>query len=150
MKRSAPPKRRTPLKRGKPPRAKKPLSRSGKRLVRQALPRGRGTPKRLSKLRDKSYLSWIGGLPCGAPKGSHHGPVDAAHVKSRGAGGADFGNLIPLCRWHHARQHEVGIQTFAELHWGSVDELRRIAAEVYPAQYLKARELGWTPDAVGF
>jgi hypothetical protein len=37
---------------------------------------------------------------------------EAAHVKSRGAGGTSK-HLIPLCTAHHHEQHAVGIQTFA-------------------------------------
>ena len=40
-------------------------------------------------------------------------PSDAAHIKSRGAGGDDaHDNLIPLCRWHHQLQHSMGWAKF--------------------------------------
>jgi hypothetical protein len=42
--------------------------------------------------------------------------VDVAHVKTRGAGGGDRNNVIPLCRLHHARQHRIGIRSFAIEH----------------------------------
>lgn len=36
-------------------------------------------------------------------------PCDAAHIRSRGAGGDDvFDNIIPLCRTHHVEQHKIG------------------------------------------
>jgi hypothetical protein len=38
--------------------------------------------------------------------------IDAAHVRSRGAGGRDAGNVIPLCRRHHAEQHRRGVLTW--------------------------------------
>lgn len=42
---------------------------------------------------------------------------DAAHIKSRGAGGDDTGdNLISLCRVHHSLQHHMGWRRFGELH----------------------------------
>lgn len=41
--------------------------------------------------------------------------VDAAHIKSRGAGGSDTpDNLIPLCRGHHIMQHRTGWLEFCE------------------------------------
>jgi len=33
---------------------------------------------------------------------------DPAHVRSKGAGGATVGNLVPLCRVHHVEQHKRG------------------------------------------
>lgn len=40
------------------------------------------------------------------------GPLDAAHVKSHGAGGRLLGNLVPLCRKGHDELHAVGTGTF--------------------------------------
>lgn len=41
--------------------------------------------------------------------------ADAAHVRSRGAGGDDVpGNLLPLCRTHHQAQHALGWFRFVE------------------------------------
>lgn len=37
--------------------------------------------------------------------------IDAAHLRSRGAGG-DATHLVPLCRRHHMLQHSLGIATF--------------------------------------
>lgn len=39
------------------------------------------------------------------------GPVEAAHAKTRGAGGT-AADLVPLCQYHHRRQHMLGIKTF--------------------------------------
>lgn len=44
---------------------------------------------------------------CGRP-----GPSDPAHVRSRGAGGRDKGNIVPLCRPCHNLQHAKGMKTF--------------------------------------
>lgn len=150
MKRSPPPRRKKPLARNK-----KPLSRSGKRLVRRVVQRikARKVPKRFAKRRDPAYRAWIASLPCalvGHGLGQFcQGPVEATHIRSRGAGGDDLGNLIPLCHAAHQEQHQKGIKWFAEEYFyhpqGSLDELRRIAAEVYPAQYEKAKALGWVP-----
>jgi len=38
--------------------------------------------------------------------------IDPAHVRSRGAGGQDEGNVIPLCRRHHDEQHRRGVLTW--------------------------------------
>ena len=36
-------------------------------------------------------------------------PVDACHVRSKGAGGPDDEwNLVPQCRAHHSEQHRLG------------------------------------------
>lgn len=43
-------------------------------------------------------------------------PSDPAHVRSRGAGGRDRENVVPLCRSHHCEQHQVGILTFQKRH----------------------------------
>ncbi len=43
--------------------------------------------------------------------------ADPAHIKSRGAGGADeASNLLALCRAHHTEQHAIGFVRFAEKH----------------------------------
>jgi 5-methylcytosine-specific restriction endonuclease McrA len=52
------------------------------------------------------YINELGCLVCG------YSPADAAHVKSRGAGGGWYQNLVPLCRKHHTEQHTIGIKTF--------------------------------------
>lgn len=44
------------------------------------------------------------------------GPIEAAHVRSRGAGGGRR-DLVPLCRGHHRQQHAIGIESFAA-RWG--------------------------------
>ena len=37
---------------------------------------------------------------------------DIAHIKTRGAGGDDIENIVPLCRLHHNELHQYGILTF--------------------------------------
>ena len=83
----------------RPPKVRKPL---------------RGGPPRV---RDRAYLDWIKTLNCAVrfgdwgSKGSfcgYHPPgragIEAAHVKTRGSGGADRGNVVPLCPLHHDEQ----------------------------------------------
>jgi len=69
-------------------------------------------PDRKAKLREKQFGSRAARVAdmaccvCG-----NAGPSDAAHVKSRGAGGTKD-HLVPLCRAHHIQQHAWGIETF--------------------------------------
>lgn len=44
-----------------------------------------------------------------------HGPIEAAHVRSRGAGGTAR-DLVPLCAAHHREQHAHGVKTFQQKH----------------------------------
>ena len=53
------------------------------------------------------------------------GTIQAAHVKSRGAGG-DRRDLVSLCWKHHSEQHQIGIGSFARLY--DLD-LRKLADE---------------------
>lgn len=84
---------------------------------------GSGLSRQHSVARDVrnplKYAEWIRSLPC-----CHCGrrPVDAAHVKARGMGGNrdesfDEGNLIPLHRDCHRRQHHYGVKEI-ENRWG--------------------------------
>jgi hypothetical protein len=38
--------------------------------------------------------------------------IQAAHVRSRGSGGKDWGNVVGLCVQHHAEQGSLGIESF--------------------------------------
>lgn len=51
---------------------------------------------------------WIRTLPCLV---CGNLPSQAAHVKSRGAGGLSE-DLVPLCHTHHAEQHAIGMGSF--------------------------------------
>jgi hypothetical protein len=62
--------------------------------------------------------------------------VDVAHVKTRGSGGADRNNVVPLCRWHHVAQHNMGIRSFEK--WWRVN-LKEIAHRL-TAEYVKECE----------
>ena len=70
---------------------------------------------------DEAYRTWIRGRQCliagRAPRwvSLHNrceGVTQAAHIRSRGAGGADHQNLLPLCVLHHHEQHEIGKLSF--------------------------------------
>lgn len=69
----------------------------------------------------KAFREWIMRCPCAVcfpgsrPTDEHgpfglgmHDPSDPAHVHGRGAGGDDPGNVLPLCRIHHDKQHTKG------------------------------------------
>jgi len=72
--------------------------------------------------RDEAYRAWIRGKRCiieGATTldlRAHHcyGGVQACHVISRGAGGADHRNLYPGCAVAHTEQHAIGIKSFED------------------------------------
>ncbi len=97
MKRSAPPRRRTPLKRGKPPTRKARLRAitkdARKKLMR--FERQFGSEERVDWMQAQHCCI------CGTR------PVDCHHVKTRGAGGtAD--DMVPLCRTCHQIWHSRG------------------------------------------
>lgn len=121
--------RDAPLRPGTKPLARKTRMKSG------APPRATGRPsQRFAKRRDPEYCAWIRTLTCpfnrermrfDPPESEigwilfHKdcgGPVECAHVVSRGAGGDDRGNTIPLCRKHHREQHDKGMESFQRLY----------------------------------
>lgn len=70
-------------------------------------------------------------LPCCAC--GRRAPSEPAHVRSRGAGGKDRGNVLPLCRTHHGDQHTMGWKRFAEERDLDVPALlAEIEAAAYP------------------
>ena len=65
------------------------------------------------------FLEWVSTLSCVVCGGAtYHGRdqswrCDPAHVKSRGSGGnLGLGNVVPLCRIHHTKQHGMGTKVF--------------------------------------
>ncbi len=48
---------------------------------------------------------------CCCVPGCEDGPIEFAHVKSRGAGGHDA-HGVSLCLAHHREQHAIGIEAF--------------------------------------
>jgi hypothetical protein len=108
------------MKRSSPPTRRAVPKRSGKRIPRKGRPRFKVSGKP-----DKELRAWIHKRPCAVP-----GCMDAllqgmfwpqyrsdvAHVRSRGAGGLDHRNVVPLCHTHHCEQHAVGRRTFERRH----------------------------------
>lgn len=77
--------------------------------------------ERFPKRREPEYVTWFGkqGYPCAVHDAQGRatvqlcwGQVERAHLKSRGAGGADTGNIVPLCTGHHQRLHRIGQRQF--------------------------------------
>lgn len=55
------------------------------------------------------------------PLSGCEGPSEAAHLKSRGAGGGWRENVVPLCRKHHAELHRHGLVSFDVRHSTDLD-----------------------------
>ena len=53
------------------------------------------------------------------------GRIDKHHVRTRGAGGKDENNIVPLCRLHHQEIHRIGRKTFAIKYDINLEELAR-------------------------
>jgi hypothetical protein len=131
--------KRTPLER------KVGLARTGRlpRHTRMAAKNAKRGGHRFPKRRDPAYCAWIRTLTCLlAGRANCAGRVECAHVKSRGAGGDDHANTVPLCTRHHREQHRDGIETFQ---WVCQFDLAAIAADLaerYPAARVWADHRG--------
>lgn len=99
------------MKRSPAPKRVTPLKRSTKPIKRSPITRKKGKPKRFAVRRVPEYAAWIRNGWC-ILGGACEGFTEAAHVRSRGAGGDDVGNLVRLCKKHHAEQHTLGIRSF--------------------------------------
>lgn len=97
----------------KPPkrekRARKPLRRSRMKC------RGPRTRKSGGHLfthgRSPEYLAYVRTFPCAVCMANgleQETRTQACHVRSRGAGGGDVGNVWPGCEAHHMEQHAKG------------------------------------------
>ena len=115
----------------------KPVPKPVIRLKRRNKPIKRRGKPRFKAGRDPVFLDWIRQQPCliwatiGAVRCTYYTPAEAAHVKSRGAGGADRGNTVPLCRKHHLEQHYFGVRSFEETYEISL----KAAAQAFTVQY---------------
>jgi hypothetical protein len=78
-------------------------------------PRKRNAPRPAEKSAP-SFLQWLRGRDCLAVGGACFGRIEAAHVDF--AGGKGIGTkvadryAVPLCSFHHAKQHRWGWKTF--------------------------------------
>ena len=98
------------------PKPPKPRPKKGRKPIRRSRVRQKaGKPRRFANKRWPALQEYVRGRPCdvgGAFTGICDGPTEAAHVRSRGAGGEDANNTVSLCRKHHREQHRIGIQSF--------------------------------------
>ncbi len=102
--------RRTPLKRGGSLRREAPIAR---RTRLRPVNRERKLERYEAAFGDRAEL--VRAMPCLLLGTECWGPIEAAHVRSRGAGGTRR-DLVPLCSKHHREQHDTGIKTFAARH----------------------------------
>jgi len=92
-------------------------------------PRKRNAPRPAWKIAT-AYLKWLRGRECAAAATECEGKIEAAHTpdpdsKGMGTKAADF-TAVPLCAWHHRRQHSIGWPAFAKEHGiKDIEEWRR-------------------------
>lgn len=109
------------------------------------------------------YRQWVGMVRCIAcqksggkdklgnivePVGTYETEIfkvsDAHHVVSRGAGGPDSENVVPLCRFHHGETHKIGKTTF-QINYGiNFTDFAKFLTE----QYIQKIENGGTGPAI--
>ena len=66
---------------------------------------------RFPRRRCPEFREWLRQFPCVVSDCEN--PTECAHVKSRGAGGDDVGQSVPMCPHHHRFDlHQHGIHTF--------------------------------------
>ena len=104
------------------------------RIHRDAKPMRRQNRKRAAKRRAEDFGERgeaVRAMPCLiAAQHTCGGKMEAAHAKSRGAGG-DRRHLLPLCSRAHREQHDRGVLTFQTTY--QVDllvEADRVAGEL--------------------
>lgn len=93
---------------------------------------------------DEAYRAWIRTLPCllanrplylGSFTHVCWGAVQVCHVKTRGSGGADRNNVVPMCAGAHDQQGVLGIRDF-EKHWRvDLKTIARQLTEIYEAEH---------------
>jgi len=87
--------------------------------MRRKAPMRRRNPERAKRLFEKQYgeeAALVREMKCFVCELDHRRQTtrtEAAHVRSRGAGGTSK-DLIPLCTAHHGLLHRLGIKTFEE------------------------------------
>lgn len=95
-------------------------------LTRRTPIRSKGRP-RFKNGRDPDYLERVRGLPCwgcGLLGRDQRYRTEAAHVKSRGAGGPDRRNTLPLCTACHRLQHTVGWNDWTARYGVTVEQVK--------------------------
>lgn len=70
----------------------------------------------------KERVAFVKSLPCIAWRHQCIGQIENAHVGNGGAGRkADAGNVVPMCKFHHAQLHRMGQKSFESLHGLSLE-----------------------------
>lgn len=85
---------------------------------------------------DINFREYLNKLPCLVFEDFGYeceGSLQIHHIKSRGAGGLEEGNLIGLCAFHHRRLHDLGRLTFQKQY---NTNFKLIAFELYE-QFLR-------------
>lgn len=120
--RSASPQRRTGLPKATKPIARGPVKASNSKRKAKSFARAYGS---------KARVAWVQAQPCVVCQWT---PCENAHIAGGGAGRkADAASIIPLCRLHHAEQHQFGVSTFAARHgldleaWASLTDAKWLA-----------------------
>lgn len=72
----------------------------------------RPKPKHPPAQGDPELRAFVHQQPCLVASPACRGLIECAHVRSRGAGGKDWDNLVPLCTHHHREQHYLGRRSF--------------------------------------
>jgi 5-methylcytosine-specific restriction endonuclease McrA len=89
------------------------------------------------RTKDKIFLKKmqeVGCVACGATP-----PVDACHIKSRGAGGGDdWFNIIPMCRKCHTEQHTIGWIQFTKKYSHVNEHLKLLGWENHSGKLINA------------
>jgi hypothetical protein len=120
------------------PRPTKPIARYTPlpKPTKRIRPRKADPSKRAwAKHRDLDYQKWIRTLPCAITGCLYRQEIECAHVKTRGSGGDDRKNCLPLCVRHHRFQHDIGIKSFQEFY--HID--MRAVALALDVQYTESR-----------
>ena len=130
----------------KPPAKREPRERKKLKRVRVKAYNAKRKGSKFPKRRDTAYTDWVRAQPCiirrrhgwdwdwdEAWRDFHRccGDVQVCHIRTRGAGGMDRDNVVPMCALAHDQQHALGIPAF-EIRWGV--DLKDIAHRL-TAQY---------------
>ena len=90
-----------------------------------------------AQLRSPAHLQWVRGHVCATETDQCEGKVEAAHVRTGTDGGMGLkpsdSFAIPLCRWHHTQQHQMGERAFELFHQISMLRIAEDLARRSPA-----------------
>lgn len=101
-------------------------------IARKVAPRKRNAKRHkaewLRAYGSKERVEFVAELPCIICKLR---PCENAHTGRRSGAGrkADADTIVPLCLWHHAIYHNIGVETFVFRYRMSHADLDKAAAE---------------------